>query len=110
MLTKKIDDLNKIIGEPFPGQPINPPADGHTNTNTWQRGYEKNGVKLYANYNIDNGIINSLAILGDKREALYTIWNIEIDPTKYLGITASTTLSDQVNITLKYIDAEINSA
>lgn len=118
LLTKKIDDLNKIIGEPFPGQPINPPSDGRTNSNTWQRGFEKNGVKLYANYNIDNGTINSLAILGDKRETLlkqgnldekskkYIIGNIEIDPTKYMGITASLILPEKVDISLKYKDAE----
>lgn len=118
LLTKKIDDLNKIIGEPFPGQPINPPADGHTNSNTWQRGFEKNGVKLYANYNIDNGTINSLAILGDKREVLlkqgnldekskkYILGNIEINPTKYMGITVSASLPEQVNITLNYKDSE----
>ena len=79
---------------------------------------EKNGVKLYANYNLENETINSLALLGDKRESLlkqgnldvkskkYIIGNIEIDPTKYLGITVSTALPEKVNISLKYKDPE----
>lgn len=118
LLTKKIDDLSKIIGDPFPGQLIDPPSDGRMNSNTWQRGFEKNGVKLYANYNIDSGTINSLAILGDKRDTLlkqgnldekskdYVIGNIEIDPTKYMGITVSAMLPSQVDISLNYKEKE----
>lgn len=117
LLTKKIDDLSKIIGDPFPGQQLMPP-DNRTNAGTWQRGFEKSGVKLYANFNLESGTINSLAILGDKKEPLlkqgnldekskkYTVGIIDIDPTKFLGVTASLTLPEKVDISLKYKDAE----
>lgn len=117
LLTKKIDDLNKIIGDPFPGQQLMPP-DNRTNAGTWQRGFEKNGVKLYANFNLETGTINSLAILGDKKEPLlkqgnldekskkYTVGVIDIDPTRFLGVTASITLPEKVDISLKYKDVE----
>ena len=82
LLTQKIDDLSNIIGEPFPNQLIDPPVDGRFNSNTWQRGFEKKGIKLYANYNIDNGTINSLAILGDNIETLLKQWNLDEKSTQ----------------------------